>query len=104
LDARSTEDALKYSDKAMYQAKGRNTIQFFTLEMQSEAEQRLVLENELCRAIDQGELDLHYQPIVDVKWALRERGNSAEIQAARRSKSYEIFSTASGFGWMGVTH
>jgi diguanylate cyclase (GGDEF)-like protein/PAS domain S-box-containing protein len=68
LDADNPEDALKHADKAMYRAKarGRNTIQFFTLEMQTEAEQRLVLENELRRAVDQGELELHYQPIIEL--------------------------------------
>jgi len=67
VDAACAEDALKYADKAMYQAKssGRNTIQFFTLDMQNEAQQRLVLENELRRAIERDELALHYQPIVD---------------------------------------
>jgi diguanylate cyclase (GGDEF)-like protein/PAS domain S-box-containing protein len=68
LDADNSEDALKHADKAMYRAKarGRNTIHFFTLEMQAEAEQRLVLENELRHAVDRQELTLHYQPIIDL--------------------------------------
>ena len=88
LDASLAEDALKHADKAMYQAKarGRNCVQFFTPEMQYEAEQRLVLESELRRALEQDELRLHYQPIVDaacgrmvgaealLRWQHRERG------------------------------
>ena len=67
-DADTPEEALRHADKAMHQAKsmGRNSIHFFTPEMQAEVERRLVLENELRRAIERNELELHYQPILDL--------------------------------------
>jgi diguanylate cyclase (GGDEF)-like protein/PAS domain S-box-containing protein len=52
------------ADTAMYRAKqeGRNKYAFFTTEMQARSIRRLQLENALRRAIERGELDLHYQP------------------------------------------
>ncbi len=69
LDADNVEDALKHADQAMYRAKaeGRNTIQFYLPEMQARAKARLSLESDLRRALDNGELSLHYQPLLDIQ-------------------------------------
>lgn len=58
-------DALSRSaDAAMYHAKeqGRNHYRFFTAEMQASSERTLTLENALRRALERGQLSLHYQP------------------------------------------
>jgi EAL domain-containing protein (putative c-di-GMP-specific phosphodiesterase class I) len=70
----------------MYRAKqlGGNTFQFFTAEMNMHAQQRLVLESGLRRALAEGELELHYQPKVDV---LSGRINSAEALVRWRDPS-----------------
>ena len=59
---------LKNADAAMYRAKsqGRNTFQFFTAEMNELANERLSMEQSLRRAIERGELLLHYQPRVNI--------------------------------------
>lgn len=66
-DAENTVDLLRNADIAMYQAKaaGRNCYQFYSAGMQEEALVRVELERDLRRAINGGELVLHYQPIVD---------------------------------------
>lgn len=66
-DAENTGDLLRNADIAMYQAKaaGRNCYQFYSADMQEEALVRVELERDLRRAINGGELVLHYQPIVD---------------------------------------
>ena len=53
----------KCADAAMYRAKrdGRNAYRFFTSEMQAQSA-RLLLENALRRALERGQLSLHYQP------------------------------------------
>jgi predicted signal transduction protein with EAL and GGDEF domain len=60
---------LKIADLALYRAKsaGRNGYCFFDPEMSKVASARLEIENDLRRAIQQNELELHYQPIVDAK-------------------------------------
>ena len=56
------------ADAAMYNAKqaGRNTYRVFEMDMSTFFPERLMLENDLRRAIVRGEFELHYQPKVDV--------------------------------------
>lgn len=67
-DGDSFDSLLLGADTAMYQAKviGRNTFRFFTTAMNADAHERLLLQNCLRHAIDRGELELHYQPQVDL--------------------------------------
>lgn len=60
---------LQRSTTAAEQAKskGRNTYQFFTEEMNRRARRRLSIEAELRKAIDNGELRIHYQPKIDMR-------------------------------------
>ncbi len=54
----------KCADAAMYLAKqgGRNASCFYTAEIQTRSARALLLENALRRALERGELQLHYQP------------------------------------------
>jgi len=60
---------MRNADVAMYQAKftGRNNAQFFSIEMDSRARERLDIENDLRHAVERGELRLYYQPRVDCR-------------------------------------
>ena len=60
---------LKQADLAMYQAKadGRGVHRFFEPEMSQRAENRRRLETDLREALRRGELQLYYQPIIDLK-------------------------------------
>jgi diguanylate cyclase (GGDEF)-like protein len=63
------EDLLAAADSAMYHAKklGKNNYQFFTAEMNSAAQHYLKLEKHLHGALENNELELHYQPQVDAQ-------------------------------------
>jgi diguanylate cyclase (GGDEF)-like protein/PAS domain S-box-containing protein len=91
IGRRGIEDAdglLRNADVAMYAAKagGKDRFELFRPEMHADMLQRLELEAELRHAVDQGELVLHYQPIVElatgritrvealVRWAHPTRG------------------------------
>ncbi len=65
-DGDTAEALLKNSDHAMYRAKeaGRNLVHMFTQSMNTVAMERLSLENNLRRALERGELTVHYQPVV----------------------------------------
>lgn len=67
-DAEDAATMLRHSDIAMYRAKeaGRNGYRFFTQEMNTHAVERSRLERDLRRALERGQLELHYQPIVDL--------------------------------------
>jgi diguanylate cyclase (GGDEF)-like protein/PAS domain S-box-containing protein len=64
VDGESFEALSMCADTAMYRAKqsGRNTYCFFTAEMQERSARTLQLENDLRRALEHGELCLHFQP------------------------------------------
>jgi diguanylate cyclase (GGDEF)-like protein len=66
-DGEDAEQLLKHADVAMYAAKdrGRNNFQFFTRDLNRQADERLCLEAALRDALDQGALEVHYQPKVD---------------------------------------
>ena len=63
-DGESFEALSMSADTAMYRAKqsGRNAYCFFTAEMQERSARNLQIENDLRRALENGELRLHYQP------------------------------------------
>jgi diguanylate cyclase (GGDEF)-like protein len=61
------EELLRNADAAMYAAKatGRNTVVQYRVGMETQANQRLVVEQSLRAAIDGRDLALHYQPKLD---------------------------------------
>jgi diguanylate cyclase (GGDEF)-like protein/PAS domain S-box-containing protein len=67
-DGADTDTLLRNADSAMYRAKesGRNQYQLCTPEMKRRATERLSLETRLRRAIQEGQLMLHYQPQVSL--------------------------------------
>jgi len=67
-DGDTAEILLANADHAMYRAKdaGRNSYQLFTPAMNSRALERLSLENDLRHALERGELQLHYQPQINI--------------------------------------
>ncbi|MGH8773403.1 MAG: putative bifunctional diguanylate cyclase/phosphodiesterase, partial [Burkholderiales bacterium] len=67
-DGSDVETLKRHADTAMYQAKesGRNTYRFFTGRMNEAAQERLLLENNLRRAVRQKEFKLFYQSQIDL--------------------------------------
>ena len=65
----SSSELLKNADTAMYRAKdqGRGGFVFFEESMNVDANRRATLDRELRRALERGELALHYQPQVDLR-------------------------------------
>jgi len=63
------QDVLRDADIAMYWAKGREkgTHAVFDAAMQDQGVGRLRVEAELRHAVEQGELELHYQPVVELR-------------------------------------
>jgi diguanylate cyclase (GGDEF)-like protein/PAS domain S-box-containing protein len=67
-DGAEVEALLKNADSAMYEAKdrGRNNYQFYRSDLNSSATERQSLEGGLRHAVERNELELHYQPIMNL--------------------------------------
>ncbi len=68
LGYRSAEEILRDADLAMYEAKaaGRGRVALFDSSMHRKVTDRLELEGDLRRAIDEGQLSVHFQPIYEL--------------------------------------
>ncbi len=67
-NGQSTEQLLKHADTALYKVKaqGRNNYRFFSAAMNTEAVERLEMENCLRQALDENEFELAFQPKVSI--------------------------------------
>ena len=86
-DSADGEELLRDADIAMYRSKnsGGNSIEFFTEEMNERATRRMKIEAELQNALEDGEFEVHYQPIV----ALPD-GQMVGVEALLRWKNAEL--------------
>jgi diguanylate cyclase (GGDEF)-like protein/PAS domain S-box-containing protein len=68
-DGTDIGELLRHSDTAMYQAKdrGRNNFQLFSPGMDRKLKERIAIESSLRAAIEKQQLDVHYQPIIDIE-------------------------------------
>lgn len=67
-DASSVEEMLRHADSAMYKAKNEsaNSYFYFSDDLQVEMNRRLEVGNKLRKALDENDLDVHYQPKYDL--------------------------------------
>ena len=86
-DASDGRSLMKYADAAMYLAKeqGKNNFQFYTKDLKSASVERMVLETNLRRALERGEMSLHYQAKQDLR-----TNDIAGVEALLRWTSAEL--------------
>ncbi|MDE2402065.1 MAG: EAL domain-containing protein [Burkholderiales bacterium] len=67
-DGADVDELMSHADAAMYHAKscGRDNFQFYARELTATALERLTIEADLRKAIERNELELFYQPQVDL--------------------------------------
>jgi diguanylate cyclase (GGDEF)-like protein/PAS domain S-box-containing protein len=67
-DGKDAQTLLKHADSAMYRAKdsGRNTVHFFTNDLNVLMTESLEMESKLRRALERDQFLLHYQPRIDL--------------------------------------
>jgi diguanylate cyclase (GGDEF)-like protein len=65
----SSEALVMQADLALYRAKGdgRNCYRFHVTELDRQVHERVVVAEELRLGIERGELELHYQPLVELR-------------------------------------
>jgi diguanylate cyclase (GGDEF)-like protein/PAS domain S-box-containing protein len=68
-DGANLGELLRHSDTAMYQAKdrGRNNFQLFSPGMDRKLKERMAIETSLRNALQRQQLDVFYQPIIDLQ-------------------------------------
>lgn len=68
-DGENTETLIKHADTAMYTAKekGKNQYAFCSTDMKELVQYRASLSNKLYRALERNELQVYYQPQIDVQ-------------------------------------
>jgi len=68
-DGTTIGELLRQSDAAMYQAKdrGRNNFQLFSPIMDLKLKERIAIEASLRTALEHKQLEVHYQPVVDIE-------------------------------------
>lgn len=88
-DGQEVSTLLSHADTAMYRAKslGKNDIQSFTPELAEKVRERLSLEMDLRHALHRKEMQLHYQPIVDLK-TLQVVGHEALLRWVHPEKGF----------------
>ena len=77
----SAEDLVRNADTAMFEAKarGRDRVVVFDSALSGRARARLDMTQELRYAVERGELELHYQPVLDLR-----QGRVAGVEALLR--------------------
>jgi predicted signal transduction protein with EAL and GGDEF domain len=67
-DRNGVDQLLQQAHIALYQAKqqGRSQYKFYSSEINAQLQERLTIENELYGAIERGEMQVYYQPIIDL--------------------------------------
>jgi diguanylate cyclase (GGDEF)-like protein/PAS domain S-box-containing protein len=68
-DGKTLDHLVKNADAAMYHAKslGKNNFQFYSADMNAQANQRLEMESALRKAAENDEFYLHFQPQIDLE-------------------------------------
>lgn len=68
-DAKTGDDLMKAADTAMYHAKesGRDAYRFFTPDMTARVLERVLLESQLRRALENEEFEVYFQPRVNLR-------------------------------------
>ncbi len=93
-DASDAESLLRNADIAMYSAKesGRDSIKSYSPDMSSAISERMTLETSLRKAIDRKELELHFQPQINLssgeivgaeallRWNSKEHGSVTPVR------------------------
>lgn len=84
-DGEDADSLVKYADIALYEAKhAGNTYRFFDHDMNREAQERLIIENNIRIAIEKNQFSLHFQPLVRID------GTIAGMETLIRWKHPEI--------------
>lgn len=86
-DAADFASLLQCADTAMYRAKaaGRGAYRFYDARMNAEAAERMRVRSQLARALERGELSLHWQPQIELA-----SGRVSGAEALLRWQSAEL--------------